>query len=226
MFKTAIVCVSLFLVSQAPAQAQTPGPIEEHTTLFSDNFDADTTGTDKTTFATGWQLVEGTVSVFGPGFNDIFPGNGNYLELGTANFGTGYASISRTLTLEGGKYYEAWMQVAGDMVPGPGLDFTFIRLHFGDGFSAASLTSFDTFYQIVTLAPEQTGSYTLVLEGSGVLVDDLNVYAFNAPPIPEPAHSAMLLAGLAGLGLTARRRKGNVRMSDLTPRLTLRYAAF
>jgi hypothetical protein len=197
MFKTAVVCVVLFFASLAQAQ----------TIIFSDNFDADTIGANKTTFASGWQLVEGSVSVFGPGYNDIFPGHGNYLELGTANGESGYASITRSLTLEGGKYYEAQMQVAGDRVPGPGVDFTFVRVNFGDAFGAAAAGTDDTFIKTVGWAPAQTGMYTLVLEGDGVLINDLNIYAFNAPPIPEPSHTAMLLAGLAGLGVTTRRRK-------------------
>jgi hypothetical protein len=55
------------------------------TGIFSDDFDADTTGANKTTFASGSQLVEGSVSVFGPGYNNNFPGHGNYLQVGTAS---------------------------------------------------------------------------------------------------------------------------------------------
>ena len=88
---------SFYLISSASAQ----------TTVFQDNFDGETLGAPTATPLTNWTVAgAGGVDVLGsipsPGFSDVYPGNGNYLDMdGTC----GNATItSSPLTLPAGTY--------------------------------------------------------------------------------------------------------------------------
>jgi hypothetical protein len=79
-------------------------------TLFSDNFDADATGLNQV--PAGWTITRGSVDIIGPGFFDLQPGHGNYVDLdGT----TGVAALmsAGSFALNGGSPYTLSILLAG-----------------------------------------------------------------------------------------------------------------
>lgn len=74
--------------------------VSAQTIVFQDTFDSELLGT--TTVLSNWTVTAGNVDVIGPGFADLYPGNGNYLDMdGTC----GSATIqSPSLNLSPGTY--------------------------------------------------------------------------------------------------------------------------
>ncbi len=77
------------------------GDLSQTRTLFADTFDQEAQGLGKTTL-TYWNATSGTVDVIGLNFADIYPGNGNYLDMdGLAN---GAIRTKNTFSLAPGTY--------------------------------------------------------------------------------------------------------------------------
>lgn len=189
--------------------------------VFSDNFNADPLGLNKTTFVGGWTVGSGSVDVIGAGpateagagpgqpgnatgYN-FLPGNGNYIDLDGSSTDSG--AFSKALTLTGGTTYTASFQLAGSQ-----RNFTeSVNVAFGtttSSYTYARFTGFTT--SLLSFTPTSTGSYSLTFNEpgasnlEGLLLDNVSVVAL---PVPEPSTYGLLLAGLAAVGYVARRRK-------------------
>lgn len=193
--------------------------------IFSDNFNADLRGLNKTTFVGGWTVGNGSVDVIGAGPGnapgagpgqpgdatgyDFLPGNGNYIDLDGSSRDSGV--FGKTLTLTGGVSYIASFQLAGSQ-----RNFMeSINAVFGTTsqlFSYAKNVGFTT--STLSFTPSVTGSYVLSFaepgpsNNEGLLLDNVTVSGVTAA-VPEPSTLATMLAGLGALVFVARRRSRN-----------------
>ena len=204
------LAIASLLVAGSAAQAQV---------IFTDNFNADRLGLNKTTFVGGWTVGNGSVDVIGagPAFEpgagpgqsgnatnyNYLPGNGNYIDLDGSSSDAGM--FSKSLTLTAGTTYVASFQLAGSQ-----RNFTeSVTATFGTastGFTYTQLTPFTT--STLTFTPTTTGSYLLWFgepgtggNNEGLLLDNVSVTA-----VPEPSTYALMLAGIGAVGFLARRR--------------------
>lgn len=171
-----------------------------HAAVFTDNFDANPLGTNIT--PAGWAVSAGTVDVIGPGFYDLIPGNGRYIDLDGSSSAAGV--LSTALALTAGTQYVASFDLGGNHRNG---NSDVVHVSFGSTFATYTITpssGFTTYSVLFTAAT--TGNYTLSFDDQGgdqmgALLDNVSVAA-----VPEPASLALLLGGLAAVSLMARRR--------------------
>jgi hypothetical protein len=174
--------------------------------IFSDNFNADTQGLNKTTFVNGWTVTNGTVDVIGTGFFDLYPGQGNYVDLDGSMGDAGV--FGRSLSLTGGETYTASFLLGGSQRG----DTNIVNVMFGTTMSSFTLLSNDPLgARSIAFTPGSTGSYVLSFanvggDNLGAILDDVAVRGAVAA-IPEPETYALMLAGLGAVGFIARRRK-------------------
>ena len=171
--------------------------------VFLDNFDTDTLALNQTTFNGGWVVSGGTVDLIGnPGFYDLLPGNGRYVDLDGSSSQAG--EFHKDLSLTGGLQYTLAFDLAGSQRG----SVENVNVNFGSAVDNLTVNSGDAFSNHTLLfTPSTTGIYSLIFQNAGVdnvgaLLDNVSVSA-----VPEPETYAMLLAGLGLLGFMAGRRK-------------------
>ncbi len=172
--------------------------------LFTDNFDSDTLGLNSIAFNGGWSVSGGTVDLIGaPGFFDLVPGNGRYVDLDGS---TGKAGIfANSFDVSNGMTYTLSFDLAGNH-RGAGTDT--VVVNFGSGsqtFTRAATDGFQTFQLSYTATGTGKVGFSFIDQGGdnqGALLDRVSVAA-----VPEPETYAMLLGGLGLLGFVARRRR-------------------
>jgi hypothetical protein len=177
--------------------------------IFSDNFDANALGLNAV--PSGWSVASGTVDIVGTGFFDLVPGNGFYIDLDGS---TGDAGVlSRSFTLTGGQAYTANFTLAGSRRG----DSNVVNVAFGSASSAltfASAAGPSSFS--LSFTPASNGAFSLSFsnlggDNLGALLFDVSVSTPDGPVpnIPEPQTYALMLAGLAAVGIAARKRRHN-----------------
>src|SRR5229473_5571328 len=98
-FGAAAVLASVSLAQNANA----------HAIVFEDNFNTEAHGLNHTTF-TNWTVTAGSVDVLGPHFFDLFPGNGNYVDLdGTTHGGPPAGQLTSKSSFGTGNYILSFM---------------------------------------------------------------------------------------------------------------------
>lgn len=171
------------------------------TVIFTDDFDSTVAALNKTVFPGGWTVANGTVDVIGTNFIDVFPGNGNYVDLDGSTGDAG--ELSKSLALTGGLAYTATFSLAGSHRGGTDI----VDVMFGTASASFTLAGADPFSpSSLVFTPAASGKYTLTFanrggDNLGALLDKVSVTV-----IPEPSGYAMMLAGLAGIGFLGRRR--------------------
>lgn len=171
--------------------------------VFSDNFDSDTQGLDKT--PTGWALTgTGDVDIIGAGGAfDLIPGNGNYVDLDGSDGFAGHLSTTLSGTAAG--TYTATFELGGNHRDGT---TDLVTVTFGGTTEVISVGPTSPFTIGTITTTSAGGDLTLGFHDGrdgnvGALLDDVSVSA-----VPEPTNVALMMAGLLGLGFAARRRRG------------------
>ena len=177
--------------------------------VFSDNFDAETPGLNRT--PSNFTLVAGSVDVIGLGSGfDLVPGHGRYIDLdGSTRQG---GTLRRNLSLDAGVVYTASFDLAGSHRP----DFSnIVTVAFGSLLPVAyTRFSSDPFVTLqLFFTPLTTGTYGLSFTNSGgdnigALLDNVLVTSSVGPSaaVSEPESVALMLTGLGIGGLVSRRR--------------------
>jgi hypothetical protein len=173
--------------------------------IFSDDFDsyASVQLNWSPPASSGWTVTNGTVDVIGIGGFNFIPGNGNYIDLDGSSSNAGL--LSHSVDLLGGTTYMLSFDLAGSHRGTPET----VDVSFGSvAASYSSLNSTDPFStHTLNFTPDSHGSYSLSFQNVGgdnfgALLDNVHISV-----VPEPEVYAMLLAGLALVGFTGRRRK-------------------
>jgi hypothetical protein len=184
-------------------------------TLFSDNFNTETPGLNRT--PSRWTVANGTVDIIGSGPNgtlfDARPGNGYYIDLDGSTNNAGRMSSAGALSLSPGIAYNLSFDLAGT----GGVNTVIYGIDFNsdatlDIFSSATLPGGVGFTQfnLPFVALVSTSNARIVFDhlggdNNGLLLDD--VVLTGVAVIPEPQSYALLVAGLGLLGFAVRRRR-------------------
>ena len=164
-------------------------PAADAAVAFSDDFNADTLGLNKTTFLGGWTVTDGTVDLV-----NFVVGQVIDLDGSTNNAGL----FAKELSLVGGVPYVANFDLAGSQ---RGSTET-ATVSFGtssESFTLASNEPLGT--RSLSFVPTASGTYALSFQNLGgdnvgLLLDNVVVTA-----VPEPAAVVLVLAGLGVIGL-------------------------
>jgi hypothetical protein len=189
-------------------------PASAATTLFSDNFNAETLGLNAT--LSQWNIQRGSVDVIGnPGFFDIYPGNGRYLDLDGSTGAAGRIESMALFPLVVGETYRLSFSYGRN--PGLGLTPESMRFgvtdNFADPFSLLLNQSIPT---LLSFSREFTASAAggriffdhAGGDNAGIVIDNVLLESLDRTAVvPVPAALPLMLAGLAGLGFIARRRR-------------------
>ncbi|TMQ77451.1 DUF642 domain-containing protein [Candidatus Accumulibacter phosphatis] len=159
--------------------------------VFQDNFDGNQPGLSAIPIG-GWTVSDGTVDIHGPGFFDLIPGNGLYVDLeGTRNAGV----LSRTFSLTTGATYTVTYTLAGGRLSFDPINI--VDVQFGTATASHRLLADDgpTTYSL-TFQPSATGAASLAFSNQGV--DDWGAFlldvtvtgpATEPPKPPKPTYS-------------------------------------
>ena len=161
--------------------------------------------------SSGWSVTDGTVDLNGAGGNyDFLPGNESYVDLDGSSFVSGL--FSNHVNLAGGTTYLLSFDLAGSH---RGTRADTVHVGFGSATASCMLDSMDAFSTYaLSFTPATNGSYGFsYLDVSGdnreLFLDNVSVTV-----IPEPATSAMLLAGLGVLDCWVRLKNCKTRRSQ------------
>jgi hypothetical protein len=189
-----MLAVAAAMVLSAGAHAAAP--------VFSDNFDSDAQGTN--VGVAGWVLTGGSVDVVpvGDDFHFLSAANGNYVDLdGSTNQA---ATLTKTLTGLADGEYALTFELAGNQRDG-GVEATTVTM---SGATSTVITpgqNDDSFFTVIGHSIGGVLTFSFhddSTDNVGSLLDNVSVTA-----VPEPGSLSLMLAGIAALGFTARRRR-------------------
>lgn len=191
-------------------------PASAATTLFSDNFNTETLGTLNVTLSQ-WTIVRNSVDVIGDGGSFVFyPGNGRYLDLDGSTQSAGRIETKTLFPLVVGENYRLSFSYGRNF----GLGLTPESMRFGVTGNFDDPFSLSLNQDIPNLLPfsreftamSATGRIFFDHAGgdnAGIVLDNVLLESIDRTAVvPVPAALPLMLAGLAGLGFIARRRRG------------------
>jgi hypothetical protein len=176
--------------------------------LFSDNFNSNATGLGISSLV-NWNVTRDTVDVLGPGLFDLYPGNGNYLDMaGSGSLPYGRISSATSLSLTPGSYTLSFLLGKN------GTGTRTMNVSVGSVFSTTitdSLTYPAFVLQSFTFAVGASTSANIVFDypnngtnsfSQGYMIDAVVLQSASAAPEP----TTLALLALGG-GFFFRRRK-------------------
>ncbi len=171
--------------------------------VFSDTFDGETLGLNYNSFA-NWDVVPntGTVDLIGaPGFFDLYPGNGRYVDLDGS---TNDAGVLETKASFAAGSYVLSFELGGNRRFGSSDGVTVKLGNFTQSFTLNPLDPLSLIVLNVTtsiagkLSFENTGG-----DQAGAILDDVTL---ETAAVPEPSTLVLASMGLV-IGMVARRRR-------------------
>jgi hypothetical protein len=180
------------------------------TVVFSDNFDSNTLGLNKS--PSNWTVTSGTVDIIGSSgasnFFNFIPGNGKYIDLDGSTWKSGI--LSKSFDAVAGNTYTAMFDLGGGhrgQTDSVSVSFGGVTQNFSRGSSAIFSKETMTFTATaLTAGTTYLSFHNAGGDNMGALLDNVNVTSVT--PVPEPEEWAMMLLGLPLMGfVSARRRK-------------------
>lgn len=172
--------------------------------VFFDNFDADHTTNNASSFVQGWQVSSGSVDLDGTGFvHDELPGHGHYVDLDGSTLQAGI--LSNSITLSAGLTYTMSFAIAGNQ-RNWGNDT--VDVTFGSSSQTYVIGAADPLTtKTLTFSPSSSGLYNFSFhnrggDNRGAFLDQVSITA-----VPEPSTYSMLLTGLFVAGAMLRRQR-------------------
>lgn len=175
--------------------------------LLSDNFDSETRSLNYTGFA-NWNVTSGSVDLIGPGLFDLYPGNGNYVDLaGSTNFG-GTLTSKQSFSIAPGESFGLSFKLGGSArgtsnmvdVALAGITLATLTLQSND---PLSLRTYNLTNNTNSLMSGFLSFRNLTNGTQGAILDNVEL---SRTSVPEPASAALLALGLGVLMLKRPRR--------------------
>lgn len=188
-------------------------------TLFFDNFDDDFRAqgiSAGTAVLINWNVTRGAIDVLGPGMFNFYPGNGNYLDMDGSSqaAGAGRIETKTVFPLLVGQTYRLSFLYGRN---GPATE----TMGFGlTGNYSSSFTLDAATPTPQTLQPFSVDFAATMTSGNiffdhagadfdGLIIDNVRLESIDRTAVvPLPAGLPLMVGGLAGLAIAARRRKG------------------
>ena len=175
-------------------------------TVFSDNFDTDALGLNKTTFNGGWTVTSGTVDLIGQGgVFDFLPGNGRYVDLdGSTSFS---GSFDNQVPFSALTTYTLSFDLAGSQRG----DTNVVDVIFGTASQSYTMNSLDPFTTyMLSFTTNGAANYQIFFKNNGgdnigALLDNVKV-STGVSEVPVPAALPLMASALGIFGLSRRRK--------------------
>ena len=180
--------------------------------VFSDDFDAEAYALGVTGNFGNWTVISGDIDVIGPGFHDVFPGSGRYLDMG--GYSNGSIELSGALPLAPGQYalsfdigYHQSGNYTGNVLEyrvGSLLAGTVAQADYPAGATTAVPLSFSFTVPVATSVVLGFAEIGATDDASGTMLDNVSLTRVSA--VPLQASALLLASGLPGLGAVESRR--------------------
>ena len=191
------------------------------TILLEDTFDTENNGNPIWNYNnfSNWNVTRGAVDLIGPGYFDLLPGNGLYIDLdgsyglvnqNNAIAGTMESKVAFSLSAD---TYELNFDLAGSQRIYPGINTVDVSLGsvYSEQFTLDWNVPFTTITRNITVSAPTVGNLTFAHSDGdwiGLLLDDVKLTKLDAAPIPEPSTMLLLGSGLAGFLGFRKKLKG------------------
>ncbi|BCL37075.1 PEP-CTERM sorting domain-containing protein [Nostoc sp. MS1] len=181
--------------------------------LLQDNFDTESLQLNYNAFA-NWNVTDGTVDLIGnPGFFDLQPGNGRYVDLDGSTANAGILSSKTSFAFNAGDVVNLTFQLAGNQRVNFADSVTVsLGSLFNETFTLPFSQGFTTFTRTFTVASATTANLAFAGAGGdniGLLLDNVSLTSTtNSTSVPEPASMlGLLMFGALGTSSLYKRQQ-------------------